>query len=94
MVVQSGNQSNVLSMAQSELKLLETYKVELPTMTGPSSAPAKDTDMVSLLILSNFHQIHLDEVLPLSIIGDGNCLYRAVSLGCFGTQDIMNLCPS
>ena len=87
MVVQSGNQSKVLSTAQSELKLLETYRVELPTMTGPSSAAAKDTDMASLLILSKFHPIALDDVLPLSVIGDGNCLYRAVSLGCFGTQE-------
>ncbi len=38
-------------------------------------------------ILKDFNAIMLQQYSPRSIIGDGNCLYRTVSLGLYGTQN-------
>ena len=51
--------------------------------------PAKSERCVAATqILSKFHPIVLNEHSPLSTVGDGNCLYRAVSLAFFGTEEL------
>ena len=49
----------------------------------PSSATI---DMTSVQILSKFQPIALDAIASISVIGDRNSLYRAVSFGSFGSQ--------
>ena len=48
-------------------------------------------DEVAIQILQKYQPVLLDTVVPLSVIGDGNCMYRASSLGVFGTEDYHTL---
>jgi len=47
-------------------------------------APA---DSTSAQILRKFHGLMLEQYIPRSTYGDGNCLYRAVSLALYGTEE-------
>ena len=87
MATQSKNPAEILKMAQSELKVLEFYSIDLPIMCSPIRPSSETIDMTSVQILSKFQPTALDEIAPISVIGDGNSLYRAVSLGSFGSQD-------
>ena len=73
-----------LYAAQSERFLLQVYGITLPTITTSSKTII---DSVSKSILSKFHPIILEDNIPISIGADGNCMFRAVSYGLFGTQD-------
>ncbi len=55
----------------------------LPARTAPKY---DNVDLVSFGILKAFHLIMLDEFVPYSIVGDGNCLYRAVSYAWYSDQ--------
>jgi len=48
--------------------------------------PAGVEDSVSVAILRMFHGVMLDAYSPREVVGDGNCLYRAVSLALYGTE--------
>ena len=87
MASQSKNPAEILNAAQSELKLLEIYSIHLPLINSSVRPSSGNIDTTSVQILSKFHPIALDEVAPIAVIGDGNCLYRAVSLGSFGSQE-------
>ena len=45
-------------------------------------------DSVSVAILHMFHGVMLDAYSPRQVVGDGNCLYRAVSLALYGTESL------
>ena len=45
------------------------------------------TDKMSMRLLTLKNQYLLDSHLPIFINGDGNCLFRAVSMLCYGTED-------
>ena len=45
-------------------------------------------DSVSVAILRMFHGVMLDAYSPRQVVGDGNCLYRAVSLAMYGTESL------
>lgn len=76
-----------LDVVHSERLFLRTYKVELPFPSDPSDidTPACP-DTISCKILKLFHPILLSDHLPLAVYGDGNCMFRAISLGLFGSE--------
>ena len=81
------NQGNIMNAGMSERKLLSTYEISLP---NPEYDSCKKSErcVAATQTLSKFHPIVLNEHSPLSTAGDGNCLYRAVSLAFFGTEEL------
>ena len=78
------NCEELLEMAAlSEELLLKSYNVCLPT-TSSSLMGAEDANAKA--ILESYHPALLKEYKPLSVIGDGNCLDRAISHGLYGTE--------
>jgi len=70
----------------SERKLIALYKAS-PAVTSCLSAIVGDVNPVSFNILKRFHGIMLESCSPRSIVGDGNCLFRTVSLALYATQN-------
>jgi hypothetical protein len=70
--------------ARNEQLLLELHGVSLPAQHNEQ----KDwpIDEVSEQILKQCHPQILLEYVPLAVVGDGNCLYRACSLGLYGDE--------
>ena len=70
--------------AKSERLLLTVYHVNLPSPAEIRMPGHEDINSVELL--RAYQPSVLDLWSPRATIGDGNCLYRAVSLGAYGTQ--------
>ncbi|GFS04422.1 hypothetical protein ElyMa_001175300 [Elysia marginata] len=68
----------------AEHLLLRTYEVKLPPIVA-SSYPGS-TDPQAREILQKFQPVILNSCTPLYVRGDGNCLFRALSRGFFGTE--------
>lgn len=51
-----------------------------------SNDASATVDQVSMNILSRCEPILLEEFNPISIYGDGNCLFRAISQGLYGSE--------
>ena len=64
--------------------LLSTYNVQLPVPV--TDLPSMCSDSVSLIILKHFHPALLANVYPAKTLGDGNCLYRAISRSLTGSE--------
>ena len=69
----------------TEHKLIRIYN-GCPLQRQWSNLPGKEDD-VSVDILKRLHDAMLDDYSPRQVYGDGNCLYRAISLGLYGTED-------
>ena len=85
---ESGSKSALIYAVNSEMKLLETYRVNVKTNSYLSGT----VDEISVAVLKMFQPFMLDEYKPLSVCWDGNCLYRAVSRSstCFAeTQNVV-----
>ena len=65
---------------------MDFHKVSVP-FQDQSEIPPGPTDHTSLEILNLFHPAYAKSVRPLSTLGDGNCMYRALSLALCGTQN-------
>jgi hypothetical protein len=74
----------IITAARSEQKLMETHNVQLPRQTV--SIVLNDIDLVATNILSIYHPVMLSQYQPLKAVGDGNCLYRAVSKSLTGSE--------
>ena len=74
--------SNYQKPAKNELLLMRAYDVCLPKRTLPCQMKP---DKVAIQILQKYQPVLLDTVVPLSVIGDGNCMYRASSLGVYAS---------
>jgi len=73
--------------AHSEELLLRTYSVTLPDrLTTPQNARPGRIDDTATGVLRLFHPIVLHIHVPLYVVGDGNCLFRAVSRALYGTE--------
>ena len=70
-----------LKAAQSE-RPLQTYN--MTTTTSTACVDSGQEDALSTHILQQLHPIMLSEHYLVYVIGDGNCLYRAVSRALFG----------
>ena len=86
----SGDKALLFNQTRTERKLLETYKIALPNRVEYSILPGTE-DKVSLSILQTFQPIVLTEFSPRFVEGDGNCMYRAISLSLFGSQNYHEL---
>ena len=71
---------------ESEKLLLNTYAVHLPPLK-PARASDHPIDRVSVTILKKYLPVMLESHTPLDVIGDGNCMFRAASLGLYSNQE-------
>ena len=72
--------SNSVASIRRLLRLYDGHKIEL-------EAACITEDVVSTAILRLFHPVILQRHFPVSVAGDGNCLYRAVSMALYGSED-------
>ena len=68
---------------------METYDVKLPDteLSAVKSQKSAQVDAVASDILTKYHPIMKETHAPLCVTGDGNCLFRAVSLALYGTEN-------
>jgi hypothetical protein len=72
------------ALCKSEGLLLETYGIKLPKPTKAAGSP----DLTSEKILAYWDSPSVLKLWqPLQVIGDGNCLYRAISRAFYGTEE-------
>ena len=71
------------AQVRTEIRLLLTYNVRLPEATNSASGPP---DPVSLRILELLEPKILTDYVPLFVIGDGNCLFRALSKALYNNE--------
>ena len=71
--------------AQAESLLLQTYKINLPATCSFASLPGK-RDTAATGVLQMYQPMLLKKHIPLAIVGDGNCMFRSLSRGLFGTE--------
>lgn len=65
--------------------MFKTYKIEVPS---PLAEPAVGhTDKSAQQILQSLHPVILEDFIPAQVVGDGNCLYRAISRAMYGHED-------
>lgn len=76
------------SQAKTELLLLQTYRVQTPAAKRDASVQFGESDPVATGILQSFQPAMLVCHRPLSVLGDGNCLYRALSRGLIGNESL------
>ena len=62
-----------------------TLQIHLPEEATFNSPPGIE-DEVSVTILQKYHPMVLDDFTPRAVCGDGNCLFRSVSLAFYGTE--------
>jgi len=74
------------SCAHSETLLLQAYNVSPPPRCTGSEPPGI-RDSVATGVLQLYHPCLLLSSIPLSVAGDGNCLFRALSRGLYGSED-------
>jgi hypothetical protein len=83
--LKKNNPAALLNVAQAEQQLLKTYKVQFKPQT--IKAADHQSDPVSIQILRAYHPVVLTQKCPLKSIGDGNCLFRTVSMLVSNKQD-------
>lgn len=66
--------------------LLKTYDITLKPPVRLIKLPGLE-DNSAINILRKFHPVTLGKHSPRSVVGDGNCLYRAASLAMYGVED-------
>ena len=79
---------SVPKVATNEELLLGVHQIKLPQVKEyePNALPGMEDD-VAVNMLQSVNPTLLESHSPRVIYGDGNCLYRAVSLSLYGTQD-------
>ena len=76
----------MINAACSEQGLLSLYHVDVPR--DSSDARIGAVDSVSQRILESYQPVMLQQYIPLSVLGDGNCFYRAVSRSLCGNESM------
>ena len=84
----SAGQDIIVKAAEAEKLLLETYNINLPVQSTSTPGP---TEQTSVDILQLFQSIMLKSRVPLQVVGDGNCLFRAVSRALYGHESCHQL---
>ena len=83
-VLHSKSKKQLEAAAKNEVKLLVCHKVSFPAT--PATYQQSDIDDVSVEILLKYHPAYIEENVPLKTVGDGNCLYRAISKHMTGSE--------
>ena len=81
-----GRAIDLIYAACSEQGLLSLYHVEVPK--DSSEARVGVVDSVSQRIIQIYQPVLLEQYVPLSVSGDGNCFYRAVSRALCGNERV------
>ena len=84
MSLESERRNSLLTAARNEQKVMNTYKVCVPTIDNVTD---HEIDLQSQSVLQMFHPALLGDFYPASVVGDGNCMYRAVSRALSGTEN-------
>ena len=79
------NAEDKINAATSEKLLLVTYNIHLPDKVPIEWTP-NDIDRITLRILELLDPLVPKSFVPIAIVGDGNCLFRALSKGFFNTE--------
>lgn len=82
----SRGKNQLMYQAKSEAQLLLTYNVVVPS-NDDIMFSTSEIDTESVKTLNMFHPIMNIEYFPLRTQGDGNCLYRAISLALSGSEE-------
>lgn len=70
------------------MMLLQTYDVQPPNEVDNSQCALSDkVDEIAVQVLNKFHPVINTTHVPISITGDGNCLFRAVSMALYGSDE-------
>ena len=77
--------SRMRARAESERNLLSFYAVGLPDVVRVS-LDNLPTHTQSVALLRDYSPWLLDHFVPVDVAGDGNCLFRAVSVALYGTE--------
>jgi len=80
------NLTNMQTQAVSERNMMAFYGAALPTVSNPTDSEV-DVDNVSIAMLRDRCPWILDQFVPSSVGGDGNCLFRAISFALYGHEN-------
>ena len=84
-----GSALDLINAACSEQGLLALYRAELPQQSQQSGdVQISAIDGTSKQIMEVYQPVMLEQYAPLSVLGDGNCLYRAVSRSICGNESL------
>lgn len=83
---QKSNRKTLYKKAEQEQLLLNIYDVHLPEFVKHTSLVG-ETDLTTKSILTKLQPNVLHSFSPRKAEPDGNCCYRAISLGLYGSQD-------
>ena len=73
---------------EPETLLQQTYLIRLPPHHNRDKNLVPGVrDIDTTIILTALQPTMLDNYVPLAVVGDGNCLYRAVSQALYGKED-------
>ena len=87
-MLRANEKGKILLQAESERRLLTSkYHIAPSSLQSTNDSSRSEIDAVSSHILRKCQPLLLNEFKPVAIYGDGNCLFRALSEGIFGTQD-------
>jgi len=72
--------------------LLQTYKATLPPIHNRDTTLIPGTrDVTATIILNSLQPSLLLDHVPISVTGDGNCMFRALSKALYGTENLHTL---
>ena len=79
---------NFSLVAQEIENILEVYQDIIPTCPSIQVIETPfEYDSIAISILKFFHPVMLNNFFPSPVLGDGNCLFRAVSKSIYRTED-------
>lgn len=81
-----GRAIDLINAACSEQGLLSLYHVDIPKESSEARIGAVDS--VSQRIIQIYQHVLLEQYVPLTVLGDGNCFYRAVSRALCGNESL------
>ena len=90
--VSTGSATALTTAVGQETLIHQTYHIQLPQehKRDKNLVPGV-RDLHTTLILSALQPTMLDNYVPLEVVGDGNCLYRAVCRALYGKEDMHKL---
>jgi len=90
--VSTGSADAITVAVGQENLLLQTYKVTLPPAHNRNTNLMPGSrDVTSTIILNSLQPALLQDHVPISISGDGNCMFRALSKALYGTENMHTL---
>ena len=89
MSLESERRNSLLTTARNEQKVMNIYNVCAPTIDNVTD---HKTDLTPQSVMQMFHSALLGDFYPASAVGDGNCMYHAVSRALRAQKTTMFYC--